>query len=158
MCMPVIVPKKSHVLKVSSTFAIFCPPKNDRRQFSNKDKVSNMMWFLSFLVVRTIIFLNLESVFCVAKMKGDKKSLQIIFNFTCLNPEASQIRVTFQTDDIIGKKNRTTNIISGLIDPITPNANIWKANTFGITWRIIIVKMKDLVVNVFWFRFVGEEK
>ena len=158
MCIPVIVPKKSHVLKVCSTFAIFCPPKNDRRQFSNKDKVSNMMWFLSFLVVRTIIFLDLELFLCVVKIKGDRKRFHIRFNFTCLKPETSQIRVTFQTDDTIGKKNRTTNIISGLIDPMTPNANIWKANTFGMTWRIIIVKMKALVVNVFWFRFVGEEK
>ena len=66
-----------------------------------------------------------------------------------MNPETSQIRVTFQTDDIMGKKNRTTNIISGLIDPITPNANIWKANTFGMTWRTITIKMKALVVNVF---------
>ena len=72
-----------------------------------------------------------------------------MFNFRCLQPDTSQNRVNFQTDDKIGKKNRTTNIISWLIDPMTPNANIWKANTFGMTWRIIIVNMKALVVNVF---------
>ena len=87
-------------------------------------------------------------------MKGDRKSFNNILNFSCLEtsrltPETSQIRVTFQIDDTIGKKNKTTNIISWFRDPMTPKANIWKANTFGMTWRIIIVKMKPLVVNVF---------
>ena len=137
--MPVIVPKKSHVLKVGSTFAIFCPPKNDKRQFSNKDKESNVMWFLSFLVVRIILFLDLELFLSVVKIKGDRKRFQIMSNFTSLKPETSQIRVTFQIDDIMGKKNRTTNMISWLIDPMTPNSNIWTANTFGMIWSKLVV-------------------